>query len=125
MKRLILALTILASTLFAGNALTPAYVAADAKSEICKGIGATSGSGTCKTDRSLTTVVRNIIHLLSIIIGIVAVIMIMVAGFKYVTANGDSGNLNSAKNTLIYAVIGLIIVALAQFIVKFVLDNVL
>jgi hypothetical protein len=125
MKRFILAVTILFSTLFMGATVTPAYVAADAKSEICKGVGAASGSGGCVNDGSLSRVVRVIINLFSVIIGIVAVIMIMVAGFKYVTANGDSGNLSSAKNTLIYAIVGLVIVALAQFIVKFVLDKVL
>lgn len=104
--------------------MTPAYVAADAKSEICKGVGAATGSGGCVNDGSLTRVIRTIINLFSVIIGIVAVIMIMVAGFKYVTANGDSGNLSSAKNTLIYAIVGLVIVALAQFIVKFVLDKI-
>lgn len=103
--------------------LAPSYAYADAKSEICQGIGQVNGGGGCRNDDSLGRVVRTVINIFSIIIGIVAVIMIMVAGFKYITAGGDSGNITSAKNTLLYAVIGLVVVALSQFIVKFVLDK--
>ena len=49
--------------------------------------------------------------------------MIMVGGLKYMTSQGDSANVASAKNTILYAVIGLVVVALAQVIVKFVLDR--
>jgi len=125
MKRILLSLSILAGVLFGGaGALAPAPVYADAAGEICQGIGSVDGSGKCAGGTRLTTVVRRIINIFSIIIGIVAVIMIMVAGYKITTANGDSGNLTSGKHTLIYAIVGLVIVALAQFIVKFVLDRV-
>lgn len=70
---------------------------------------------------SLTSIGRTIVNFLSILIGIVAIIMIIYAGFRYITSAGDSGRVGNAKNTLIYAVIGLIIVALAQVLVKFVL----
>lgn len=79
-----------------------------------------SGTGTAK----IQTIVTTIVNIFSIVVGIIAVIMIVVGGFKYITSGGDSGNITSAKNTIVYAVIGLVIVALAQFIVKFVLDKV-
>lgn len=66
-----------------------------------------------------------LVNILSVIVGIVAVIMIIYGGFKYITSGGDSGNVSTAKNTIIYAIIGLVIVALAQFIVHFVLAQVL
>src|ERR1044072_8090570 len=69
-------------------------------------------------------IVTTIVNIFSIVVGIVAVIMIVVGGFKYITSGGDSGNITSAKNTIVYAVIGLVIVALAQFIVQFVLNKV-
>lgn len=72
----------------------------------------------------IQTIVTNIVNIFSIVVGIVAVIMIIVGGFKYITSGGDSGNITSAKNTIVYAVIGLVIVALAQFIVQFVLTRV-
>ncbi len=49
--------------------------------------------------------------------------MIIYGGFRYITSGGDSGRVGNAKNVLIYAVVGLIIVALAQIIVRFVLTQ--
>lgn len=71
----------------------------------------------------LNELIANIINIFSVIVGIVAVIMIIIGGFKYITSGGDSGNVTGAKNTILYAIIGLVIVALAQFIVKFVLSK--
>lgn len=62
-------------------------------------------------------------NVLLFIIGAVAVIMIIIGGVKYVISNGDSAQVTSAKNTILYAVIGLIVALLAYAIVKFVLDN--
>lgn len=102
-----------------------AVYAEDPQGEICKGIGAVSGSGNdCSSDVSLTEIVRNVINIFSIIIGIVAVIMIMVGGFRYITAAGDSSRLSGARNTIVFAIVGLVVAALAQVIVRFVLSNV-
>jgi hypothetical protein len=67
--------------------------------------------------------IRKIINILSVIVGIIAVIMIIIGGFRYITSGGASEKVTGAKNTLLYAIIGLIIVALAQVIVRFVLRN--
>lgn len=72
---------------------------------------------------SLDTLIKNIVNVLSVIVGIVAVIMIIIGGFKYITSAGDSANITSAKNTIVYAIVGLVIVALAQVIVRFVLSK--
>jgi cytochrome bd-type quinol oxidase subunit 2 len=72
----------------------------------------------------INSIITTIINIFSLVVGIVAVIMIVVGGFKYITSGGDSGNITSAKNTIVYAVIGLVVVALAQFIVQFVLNKV-
>lgn len=69
-------------------------------------------------------IVRLIINIFSWIVGVIAVIMIIVGGLKYITSGGDSGNVTGAKNTILYAVVGLVVVALAQFIVRFVLEKV-
>jgi hypothetical protein len=58
------------------------------------------------------------------LVGVVAVIMFIVGGFRYITSAGDSSKVSSAKNTLVYAIIGLVVVALAQAIVLFVLNKV-
>lgn len=75
--------------------------------------------GTEKINSLITTV----INIFSLVVGVVAVIMIIIGGLKYITSGGDSGNVTGAKNTILYAVIGLVVVALAQFIVKFVLGK--
>lgn len=69
-------------------------------------------------------IIKTIINVFSFIVGLVAVIMIIYGGFRYITSGGDSGNIGNAKNTIIYAIIGLVVVALAQFIVQFVLSKV-
>lgn len=66
---------------------------------------------------------ENITNLLFIVIGAVAVIMIIVGGLKYITANGDQSQITGAKNTILYSVIGLILAVAAGGIVNFVLDN--
>ena len=81
----------------------------------------------CKQDNNalerVSDIIRRIVNLLSIIVGVVAVIMIIIGGFRYVTSGGSDASVTGAKNTILYAVIGLIIVALAQLIVNFVLRN--
>lgn len=69
-------------------------------------------------------IVRLVINIFSIVVGVISVIMIIIGGLKYITSGGDSGNVTGAKNTILYAVIGLVVVALAQFIVRFVLAKV-
>lgn len=97
---------------------------------LSQGSGLTTGTGAACTaapdtgTQKIQDIVTLIVNIFSIIVGIVAVIMIVVGGFKYITSGGDSGNITSAKNTIVYAVIGLVIVALAQFIVKFILNKV-
>ena len=94
------------------------------KGQVEQSVAQTAGASTDCTGSGVTTIVGNAIQLFSIIIGIAAVVMIMIAGFKYITANGDSNNINSAKSTLVYALIGVAIAALAQFLVHFVFNTV-
>jgi predicted permease len=81
--------------------------------------GTTNGSG----EDTLQSIAKKIVNIFSLIVGVAAVIMIIVGGFRYITSGGDSTRVGGAKNTLIYAIVGLIIVALAQAIVHFVLNN--
>lgn len=97
--------------------------------QIAIGANEAAGSGsdiTCddpsQSTDGLKQLAADVVNIFSIIVGIVAVIMIIYGGFRYITSGGDSGNVGNAKNTLIYAIVGLIIVALAQLIVHFVLS---
>jgi hypothetical protein len=127
MKRfLFIALTVVSlATVVAAVHAVPTLAAA--KDEICAGVGAASGSGSCTTTSGPTvnSVISTIVNILSAIVGILAVIMVIFSGFKYVTAGGDSGKVSSAKNTLIYAIVGIVVAALARPLVQFVLDKVL
>lgn len=60
-------------------------------------------------------------RLLAIVVGLASVIMIIVGGFQYVMSSGDPGNITNAKNTILYAIIGLLVALLAQGIISFVL----
>ena len=57
---------------------------------------------------------KNIINFLLMVVGVLAVVMIIISAFKFATSAGDSAKLTSAKNTLLYSIIGLS-VALASF----------
>lgn len=83
----------------------------------------TSGCDVTGGTTGVNKLITDIVNIFSVIVGIVSVIMIIYGGFRYVTSGGDSGNVSNAKNTIIYAIIGLVVVALAQFIVQFVLDK--
>jgi hypothetical protein len=88
----------------------------------------TDNPGQCNTAGvDATTRINNIVHtivnLLSAVVGVVAVIMIIVGGLRYVTSGGNDTSVTSAKNTILYAVIGLVVVALAQIIVRFTLSK--
>lgn len=80
-------------------------------------------SSTGVDNSSVGHIAREVVDLFSIIVGAVSIVMIIYGGFRYITSGGDSGRVGNAKNTLIYAIVGLVIVALAQLIVHFVLTQ--
>lgn len=84
--------------------------------QILSGAGA---AGNCNAT-SVNTLAKDIISILSILVGIAAVIMVIYGGFRYVASGGDAGKVAAAKSTLIYALIGLAVAALAQLIVHYV-----
>lgn len=95
------------------------------KAAVCEGVGLAS-DGTCVTTggSDVGGIIKTVVQILSIIVGAVAVIMVIIGGLKYVTSNGDSSSISSAKNTIIYALVGLTIALLAQVLVKFVIGKV-
>lgn len=104
------------------QALVPVGVFADAKADVCEGVGSTTGATGCATTgKSLNDILKLAINILTFIAGFAAVVMIIIAGLRYITGGGEASSVASAKNALIYAVVGLVIVALAQVIVRFVL----
>lgn len=83
------------------------------------------GKGTdCNTSGpSINKLVKTTVNLLTIAAGVIAVIMIIVGGFKYITSQGDATQAANARKTLIYAIAGLVVVVFAQVIVRYVFDR--
>lgn len=104
----------------------PAVQAAAINKNICKGVSlADGGPATCTEDgtNSFSGLAKKVVDIFSIVVGAVSVIMIIVGGFRYIVSNGDSTAVTGAKNSILYAVVGLVIVLFAQVIVRFVLTN--
>jgi hypothetical protein len=109
------------SMLIGVAAFTPSYVSADAKSEITKGFNNVGGdTDTRRVETSLKTVVNVMLY----IIGAISVIMIVYGGIRYTISAGDSTKVTAAKNTIMYAVVGLLVALFAYAIVNFVLTNI-
>ncbi len=108
--------------------LSPQVGAQDIQENLCRGANIDEDAVDCGSDfgiaeEQISELIATAIDLFSLVIGIIAVVMIMVGGVKYITSQGDSGNVTAAKNTILYAIIGLVVVALAQLIVRFVLGT--
>ncbi len=74
--------------------------------------------------RSAGDIAKDVVNIMFFIIGVMAVIMIIWGGIRYVLSAGNSAALTSAKNTIVYSIIGLIIAILAYAIVNFVINTV-
>ncbi len=63
------------------------------------------------------------INILSLVGGVVSVIVILIGGVKFITSSGDPSGITSARNTILYAIIALVIMASAQVIVRALLSK--
>ncbi len=93
----------------------------------CEGAAGTfdAGSGECTSDEEGNClfgdgcIVSRVIETLLFILGAAAVIMLIVGGIRYVVSSGDQNAVTGAKNTILYAIIGLVVAFLAFAIVRF------
>ena len=126
---------ILISLTFSLGLAAPAFAQTDTQQQIDNGLCAgsnlqfTDNPGQCNiAGNDATTKINHMVHtvvnLLSAVVGIVAVIMIIIGGFRYITSGGNDASVTAAKNTILYAIIGLVVVALAQIIVRFTLNKI-
>lgn len=84
--------------------------------------GATSSSSICaasKTDE-VGPIINKVVNALLYVLGAVAVVMIIIGGVMYTTSGGDAGGVKKAKDTILYAVIGLVVAIFAYAIINFV-----
>jgi cytochrome bd-type quinol oxidase subunit 2 len=133
-KSAMLMLLLVLSSLGMVSGLSSAQTQSKIQNGTCNGINLATGgaatadgvdcAGAASTDGStFAGIITNVINILSILVGAVSVIMLIVGGFRYIISNGDSNSTKGAKDTIMYALIGLIIVLFAQVIVRFVWTN--
>lgn len=86
--------------------------------------GANADSTVCKNkDDNAGKMVVNIVNMLLYVLGAVGVIVIIIGGFMYVTSAGDANRAKTAKDTIMYAVIGIIVALMAFAIVNWVANQ--
>lgn len=83
-----------------------------------------TNSNTQAAASKVDTIIKTALTVFTFLVGITAVFMIIFGGFRYITSGGDSSKVSSAKDTILYAIVGLVVVALAQIIVRFILTKV-
>lgn len=121
MQKLKLSVVALLAAVGIGMVATPAYAACTSAATCVKQGANTAGGSSSKVD--LGTLIKTVVNVLLYILGAIAVIMIVIGGIKYTTSNGDSSSVQSAKNTILYAVVGLIVALMAYAIVNFVIEQ--
>jgi hypothetical protein len=85
----------------------------------CNLLGIRCGTGNGSGD--LILYIRNIVNGLLSLMAIVAAIYLILAGIKYVTSAGDEKKADEAKHTILYAIIGLIVIGLSMVLVNFII----
>ena len=114
---------------FAAFALTP--MTAHAADPDCSSEKATlkNGADCAKGDDQQTDlfgqagVFKIITNVLLFIIGAISVIMLIIGGIRYTVSGGDSSAVQSAKNTILYAIVGIVVAILAYAVVNFVIGQ--
>ncbi len=99
--------------------LAPGAAYASPASEIKGGVSDIGGGDS----PALGDQVKNVINMMLFILGAIAVVMIVIGGIRYTTSNGEASSVKSAKDTILYAVIGLVVAIMAFAIVNFVLTS--
>ena len=88
------------------------------------------GSAVCQngeTSRNPLTgsdgLIVKITRIVALVAGMAAVIIIMLSGFRYINSAGDATKATQARNGIIYALIGLIVIVSAQFIISLIVSR--
>jgi Type IV secretion system pilin len=116
--------TALAATIVAATVLAaPAFAVPDDLTAGIKGsqpTGATDCLFAGQAGCTGTPIFQSVANVLIFIVGAVAVIMLIIGGLRYVLSSGNSSSVEGAKNTILYAIIGIVVAALAFAAVTFV-----
>lgn len=126
-RTLQLAMFVPAFALCAGLLTAPAYAACEADNIGETGLSGSAecakGTGQSENLTGESGVFRTVTNILLFIIGAVAVIMLVIGGIRYTISGGDSNQVTAAKNTILYAIIGIVVAILAFAAVNFVIGS--
>lgn len=81
------------------------------------------GTGQSESLTGESGVFQTVTNILLFIIGAVAVIMLVIGGIRYTVSGGDANQVTAAKNTILYAIIGIVVAILAFAAVNFVIGS--
>lgn len=132
MKRFLALVLVLAVSFGAAATLVSQPALAEGtgvKNKVCQGIQEiTSSTSNCEkggtSTKDINSVIGTVVNLLTVVVGILAVVMLIYGGMKFIMSGGEASAVASAKKSIIFALVGLVIVGLAQVIVHFVLGNI-
>lgn len=101
-------------------------VAKDILQDVCPA-GSTSETCQSNTTKNPLTGTDGLLYevatVIAIVAGIAAIIMMMIGGVRYISSGGDTQKITSAKQTIVGALVGLVIIVLAQTIITFVIKR--
>jgi drug/metabolite transporter (DMT)-like permease len=120
-RTIVLSFALLAGVVAAPLAPATAFAQTDPAKSIGDGVKEIGGGEA--DSKGLTDMIKTIVNVLLFILGAVAVVMIIFGGIKYTTSNGNSSQVSSAKDTILYSVVGLVVAILAYAIVNFVISS--
>ncbi len=119
-------LVAVSSVLFTLSTVVPASAACDLNNmSITTGADCARGNGQPAQLVGDGGIFNRITSILLFIVGAVAVVMLIFGGIRYIVSGGDQANVTAAKNTILYAIIGIIVALLAYAAVKFVTGSLL
>lgn len=124
LKKILLIAIVFVGTFVLLPAPAQAALFESAKEQACEGSQLGASAPDCSgASTEIDSLIASIINLLSIVVGIIAVIMIIVSGLRFITSGGDSNSVSSARNGILYALVGIVLVVLAQVIVRFIINR--
>lgn len=135
-NRILFILAALLTPLFLLGARVPVHAAYDPFGKVCQASDVSTGedASTVCVDKNPTGsgnpiwgpdgIILRAASLLTYIIGIASTIIVIYGGLKYILANGDANSVDNAKNTILYALIGVVVAVVSRGIILFVINNI-
>ena len=109
-------------TIGLGIALVATPVSALGEGGASAGIGAARGDNTpSNLVNGDSSIIKRAINIMLFAVGVLSVVMLIFGGFRYVISGGKKESVTNAKNTILYAIVGLLVAVFAYAIINFIL----